>query len=260
MKPRNRTWLSWLGLTLACSPAIVGWANQIRLDPPHRYVLLAVLLVALLVMGDHREPERPPRFGGGFGWTGLALGFAAQLVGAASASAFVANVGLPLSILGVALVLGRPRPEILLLSFGLVPIPGFVLALGSPGVESWIGERLASLLGALGRSVGGGGPLLLDQGRRFELFTVDVGVVTALCAAEYGWYRAVRAGRSFPVIVQQAALSALGGWLAQPLLLVVCVSTLPLGFPNVGRFILSFGPSIGLGLVASIDALRERRP
>lgn len=263
MKPRNRTWLPWLGLSLACSPAIVRWANQLLLDPPHRYVLLVLPLVALLLLHERRVPRAlgaPSRSGRLAGWASLALGFVAQLVGAASASAFVANVGLPLSILGVGLIVGRPRPEILLLTFGLVPIPGFVLVLGSPGVESWLGERLATLLGALGWTVGGGGPLLLDRGRRFELFSVDAGIVTALCAAEYGWYRAARAGRSLAMIIKQAGLSGLAGGLVQPLLLVLCALSLPLGFPDAGRFLLSFGPAIAFGLAAALDPLRERRP
>lgn len=259
MTARTRTWFPWLGLGIASSPAIGNLARQLVLDPPHRYVLLALLLTGLLLTDEDRAPGASTGFGRAGGWSLLILGFVAQLVGVASASAFIANLGIPTALLGVGLILGRPRPETLILTFGLVPIPGFLLVMGSPGVESWLAERLASILGLLSGSVEAGGPLLTDRGRRFELFAVDAGYLTAVCAAEWGWYRAARAACPLPEIARRALTTALLGWLAQPVILVLCAATLTIGIPDLGRFLLSFGVPITLGLVAVGQRLREHR-
>ncbi|MBW2233347.1 MAG: hypothetical protein JRH17_23440 [Deltaproteobacteria bacterium] len=208
-----------------------------------RYTLLAVLLLGLLLWRGS-PLEGVPRLQSGRAL--VVLGLLAEVVGMASASWSIARVGLPVAVLGVALINGHPRAAVAVLAFGLVPIPGFVHGIASPDVESLLGSGAASVIGALGWTLEVGGPLLQYGGRRFELLATDTGLVTALACAEVGWYSAVRAGGA----VRQAGLRAAGGaalgLLLQPVLLLFCVATLPLGWPQVGRFLLTDGPWLAL--------------
>lgn len=261
MQPAQRTWLPWLSLAIASSPAIVGLARQLAQDPPRRYVLFALLTIVLQLLLRDPVAEAPPRrLGRAAGWLSLSAGLGAQLVGIATSSAFIANVGLPLAGLGVGLILGRPRLEALLLGFGIVPIPGFLLAIGSPTLETWLCKGLGSVLGALGASVEAVGPLMTDRGRRFEFRTADAGFVTLVCAVQFGWDRAVRARMGFASIVRSALVAGSIGLVVQPGLLLLCAATLPLGFPDLGRFVLSFGVPIALGLAALGGRIRRPRP
>ena len=256
MTERYRSGLLWAGLIVAFSPAIASLIAGILSEPSNRYTLLALGLLALLLVrpaGDRRRPER---------WTGgilLALGSLVQLFGAAASSWSIARVGLPFAILGVGLILGRPAPSKLVLAFGLVPIPAFVYDLGSPAIESRFGELAGGVLAALGGAVEVGGPLLKSGGMRFELLVTDSGLVTAVCLAEFLWYRSVHERRSTQAAILRSAGAILCGFAVQPLLVVVATAALPLGFPELGRFLLSYGVPISLAAVALADAARWRR-
>lgn len=260
--PPRQTWLPWLGLALASSPAIASLARQLLVETPHRYTLLALLLTGLaLAFGPEAESETSVAAARGrrpLGWLALAFGFAAQLVGVAASSGFLANVGIPLALIGVGLIVGRPRIDVLLLTLGLIPIPGFLLAMGSPTVESHLGEGLASLFAVAGWPVEGGGPLLTRAGRRFELFTADAGLISAHCGAVFGWYRSVRAGGTMGEHARSAGVGALVALALQPLLLLACGATLALGCPDLGRFVLSHGVPLALGFAALAIEARRR--
>ncbi len=257
MIERNRSFLLWLGLATASSPAIASLASGIRSEPNSRYTLFALLLLVLAVARRAPDAEGSHRPSG---WVLLALGLPAELLGAASSSVFITHVGLFISILGLGLVLGRPAPSKLALAIGLIPVPGFIYAMGSPAIESALGESMGWLLRSAGWWVESGGPLLEYQGRRFELNVTDSGVVTAICCAEFLWYRDLRAGRPIREMVLRAIRAGLVAFAAQPLLVLLAVTSLPLGFPEVGRLFLSYGVPIALtGLVLGSD-LRNARP
>ncbi len=265
MTEGHRALLIWLGLTAASSPALVSLALKIQAEPTHRYTLFVWLLLGILLLRRSPDPEPPhpphsshsrrPRLG----WSLLALGFMAQLLGAASSSGFIAQCGIPVSILGVGLILGRPGLATLLLTFGLVPVPVFVFAIGSPGIESRIADATSGLFALLGWPIAAGGPLLQFEGRRFELFTSDAGLLTAICFAELAWFRGMREGLHLGEICVRGLRAGLLGFAAQPLLIALCVVTLPLGFPEVGRFLLSHGVPIALAAVVIAGEARGDR-
>lgn len=256
MTERHHAGLLWLGLALASSPALASLARILRDEPAHRYTLLALLLLGLLVARggtSHGAPHRRPR-------SGLALvllGWAAQLLGAAAASGFVAHVGLAFSILGLGLFVGRPAPTTLLLVLGLIPVPGFVYAMGSPVVESFLGEAVGRVLGLVGLPVEAGGPLLRSSAGRFEIVATDIGLVTAICAAQVAWYASLRRVESVATGFRSAVQAAAVGLLAQPLLVLLAAASLPLGHPELGRFLLSHGVPIVLAVVVIVGEARR---
>ena len=254
MTERNRSFLLWLGLAIASSPTIASLAANIRSEPNQRYTLFALFLLVLAFAGHspHADGSNRPS-----GWVLLALGLVAQLLGAASSSAFLGNVGLASAILGLGLVLGRPAPAKLALAIGLIPVPGFLYAFGSPAIESALGESMGWLLRSAGWWVESGGPLLEYQGRRFELNVADSGAVTAICCAEFLWYRDLRAGRPIGEVVRRAIRAGVVGFAAQPVLVLLALTSLPLGFPEVGRFLLSYGVPISFMVLVLGSELRS---
>lgn len=256
MQERYRSGLLWAGLVVAFSPAIVSLIAGIRSEPSNRYTLFALLLLGLLLVRPSSDPVRSER------WSGsilLVLGSLVQLFGAAASSWSIARMGFPLAILGVGLILGRPTPSKLLLAFGLVPIPAFVFDMGSPAIESRFGELAGGMLAWLGRPVEVGGPLLESGGMRFELLATDSGLVTAICLAELLWFRSIREGLSTRAAVLRSGCAALVGFAVQPLLVLLCAATLPIGYPELGRFLLSYGVPIALAAVVLVNEARGLR-
>jgi hypothetical protein len=133
------------------------------------------------------------------------------------------------------------------LAFAAIPVPGFIQAVASPSLESTLGAGAAKLFAWLDPPLQTGGPLLEFGDQRVHLLPRDGGLVTAVVLGELGWYLAVRAGKT----ATQAAIRAVGWALlaivVQPLAVLVCVATLVLGVPEVGRFFLSHGLWLLLG-------------
>jgi hypothetical protein len=254
---RHHAWLLWLGLAIASSPALVGLARSLRDEPAQRYTLLALLLLGLLLVrgaGPDGTAGRRPRVGMAL----VLLGWAAQLLGAAAASGFIAHVGLAVSIFGLSLFVGWPAPTTSVLAFGLIPVPGFVYAMGSPVVESALGEAAGLILGLVGLPVEAGGPLLQSSAGRFEIVATDAGLVTAICAAEVAWYGSRRRGDALTAGLLRTGRAAAMGFVLQPLLVVLAAASLPLGHPELGRFLLSHGVPIALAVaVLAREAVRR---
>jgi hypothetical protein len=234
----HRSLLLWCALGVAFSPVLVNLAREIAAGTSLYTLLAAQLLGLLLWRRSPSEGSRRPTLGGSL----LVLGLLAEVVGIASASWSLARFGLPIAVLGVALISGHPRATVVVLAFGLVPVPDFVHGITSPELESLLGAAVAHAVGALGWPLEVGGPLLQYHGRRFELLAPDVGLLTALACAEVGWYSAVRRSADMRQAGLRAIAGAALGLLLQPVLLLLCVATLPLGWPAMGRFLLTHGP------------------
>jgi hypothetical protein len=209
------------------------------LDHPHeRYTLLAPVLIGLLI---HQNPQLRSETRPALGVAMLILGLVAQVVGIAGGSWSIARWGLPVAMLGVCLITGRPAVGVTALAFALVPVPGFIRMMGSPQIESLLGAASADFLGLLGVTIETGGPLLLHDGRRFELLGTDNGIATAIVLAEVGWYSAIRNAYSLMQGLTRTIGFGLLAVIVQPIAVLACVATLPLGVPEWGRFVLTHG-------------------
>jgi hypothetical protein len=162
----------------------------------------------------------------------------AQIIGIAAGSWSIARGGLPIATLGASLVTGKPHVTVTALAFAAIPVPGFIQAVASPSLESTLGAGAAKLFAWLDPPLQTGGPLLEFGDQRVHLLPRDGGLVTAVVLG---------AGKT----ATQAAIRAVGWALlaivVQPLAVLVCVATLVLGVPEVGRFFLSHGLWLLLG-------------
>lgn len=246
MTDSRRGALLWGGLAVAFSPILQDLAETLWENPNQRYVLLSLLLIGILLASGSRlrhGPQYP-----GVGVALLALGLMAEMLGIAAGSSLIARGGLPVAMSGVSLIVAGPDPRLLILAFGLVPLPDFLIHATSPGFESLLSAGAGWALELMGFHLKVGGPLLHYDGARFELQAADSGIVTAILLAEVGWYSALRADLATSQAVRRALGSALLAVVVQPLLILVCVATLVVGVPEPGRFVMTHGVAILLGL------------
>lgn len=238
MSEARRGWLLWAGLVMAFSPVIQNLGANLVYNSDDCYTLLSVVLVGVLLQKDSCSTAGTQP---SVGMILLLLGFITQLVGIAASSWSIARGGLPIAMLGLSLAMGRPPALVMALSFALIPIPSFIQGATTPYVESMLATGAADFLSRLGSELDIGGPLLQFRGQRFELLPHDNGLVSAIVLAQVGWYRSVRQGSDASICAAHAGAWGLLAIVVQPLAVVVCVASLPLGVPGLGRFCLTHG-------------------
>lgn len=244
MTESRRRWLLWCGLLVAFSPVVQNLAANLRDHPGKRYVVLPILLMGLLL---RKDPGSKSDTRTGLGRVLLLVGLAAQVTGIAASSWSLARIGLPVAMVGMAFITGRPAISVIVLAFALVPIPTFLQNLASPQVESILAKVSAGAYAWLGVDLEAHGPFVQQDGVRFQLVAADNGIVTLSVFVQLGWYLALRAGSALRESVARAARWGLLGIVLQPVFVLLCVAALPLGDRDLGRFCLTHGPWLVLG-------------
>lgn len=212
---------TWLALLVAGSSALGELVRSFAREHLTQTALLTPLLLGwcMLRVGGTWTPGRD-------GLALVALGLALELTGVATASLSLALLGLPLAALGLARVHGRPSPAVMALAFWIVPIPGFVFSLTTPGLESALLDLASGAMGWMGFDVAHTGPVARHAGERLELYGYDSGVVAAAVLAQIGWFDGVRAGASASGLVARAARFACAALVIQPLAIVAALALL----------------------------------
>ncbi len=197
--------LPWVALGCAFSPVLSQIARAIP-EAPFGWSLLlapALLCAALARRGGGAPPRR--------GWGALALiaGLLVQLIGLAGGSPGAARLGLPIAVVGLSLWNGAPRAMAALLALWVLPIPGTLYALTTPGLESAYARWAAGAVGARGADGSASGPLLRSGAQRMELDPHHSGIHLVFLLTELSWYAAVRSGLAPAVALARSALLAL---------------------------------------------------
>lgn len=247
MYEARQSFLLWFGLVFAFSPVLRDLTENLLDHRDQRYTLLAPLLIGLLLRHDPAS-RCIRRIGAGIAL--LAVGLVAQSIGIAAGSWSIARVGLPFGVLGVALLTGRPSLAMAALVFWAIPVPSSVQFMASPEAESMLGAGAAEVLSWVGLKIDLGGPLLSFGGEHLELTATDNGIITASALSAVGWFVALRSGRSARSAALTAVCWATSVIVVQPIVVVLGVATLPLGVPELGRFLLTHGPCLALALLA----------
>lgn len=227
METRGRTWLLWVALGMALSPALLDWVSQVATSPWARG---AAVFPLLLLWSARREeaPARPAR--DGFAW--LALGLAMTLIGVGGGMPRVGRPGIALAAIGLARAIGSPRMSSALLAAFAIPIPSQVLASLAPGLEAAAGSLVAGAAGLVG--IGAQVDTTPTSALRFvashgvlELFPGDGGVPLAWSFAGIGWFVAVQRETGMPVALRTALRHVLAAFALQAIVLVLaCTATL----------------------------------
>ena len=188
--------LAWLGLVVALSPLLFDLARHWLAEP---WALPFAVFAPLLVQAIHTDPSiaRPRRAG----LLLLALALALEFVTAGGGMPRYGRPAIPLGVLGMALLLGRPSVARALVAIWLAPIPHALQTRLLPGLEATL-DGLAALLGL---PLGVEKHLLAAPAGFLEVSGADSGIVLAGLLAGLGWYAAATAGAS----VRGAAAAAL---------------------------------------------------
>jgi hypothetical protein len=258
---RGRSWLLWIALGLALSPAILDWLRQVATSPWARG---AAVFPLLLLWSSYRDetPARPAR--DGYLW--LALGLGLTLVGVGGGMPRVGRPGIALAVVGLARAIGFPSTPRALLAAFAIPIPSQVLAALAPGLEAAVASLVAG--GADLAGVGAHVDATRVSSLRFvaprgvlDLFPGDGGLSLAWSFAGIGWFAAVQRGAAIPAALRAASARVLVAFALQASLLVLACMVTLFGGSGFARMLLDHcviaATLVALGV--SLQTLRGAR-
>jgi hypothetical protein len=229
--------LPWLALGCAFGPVLIQLADRIPEAPFGWGVLLAPALMISLATRDQRRalPRR--------GWAQalLIIGLVIELLGLAGGSPGIAGLGLPVSVVGVALWTGAPPVRTALLALWALPIPTTAYGLTTPNLESAYAEFGAACAAMLGAELDASGPLIRTGVGRLELDPYHSGIHLAFVATELVWYAAARNGTSVQKALARMAVVALLAFPLQVVAVLAAIALLVAGAPEAATFWLDHG-------------------
>ena len=244
----SRIWIFWVALCVALSPSLVDAAS---LAVDEWWARGSLWVGALAIHGMLRSPEgaRSVRVGVALVVVGVGL----VVLAAGGGMTRLGRPGVPLAVLGMALILGRPSPQSAgLLVFAVAPPRVLMDAL--PGLQQLVIAAALASSDAFAPDPEGG----LRLGTQvLSLESPDGGLPLLLMLAGLGAHASLRRGGP--------AINAVGsaircGLLAIPIQLAALAGAaclLKIGYANAGRFLLSHLVWVGSALLLARIA-RER--
>jgi hypothetical protein len=193
----------WVALCAALSPSLVDLARH-WVEQPWALPSAIFAPLWLLVTLRDRSPRRPHADG----YLLLALGLAVALGCAGGGMVRLGRPGIPLAILGLSRVLGRPTPARALVAAWMVPVPDALLNALSPGLESAIAAAAVALARGFGVDASFTDGLLAGPAGALALGPADGGIPLAALLGGLGWYRAASSGASIGAAAVAALRSA----------------------------------------------------
>lgn len=128
-KSAFRFTLLWLALLGAMSPTLIALAKHQLASPWAHYCLLFPLLLLALALKEENCHQRL-ELGYALIFSGLVLTLLPSLAGAELIR--FARLGVPIAIIGLALLLGRPSLPVSLLALWMIPLPSALLKSAAP--------------------------------------------------------------------------------------------------------------------------------
>jgi hypothetical protein len=229
--------LPWIALGCAFSPVLIQLAGGIVQIPFGWSIALAPALM-LLAIRKPRQRAQPRR---AVALPLLLAGLLAEVVGIAGGSWSIARAGFPVSVVGLALWTGEPRPMTAALALWVVPIPSTLFGFTTPEVESAL-ARIGAAMGALlGADLQASGPLIRNGPRSLELDPLHSGLHLAWIGAELAWYAAVRKGLPVKAAIARAVAVSLAMLPLQVIAVLFAVALLVSGAPDLASIWLDHG-------------------
>ena len=249
-----RDLLLWSTLALAFSPLLVDLSAHLRARPWANYGLLFVVLLVVLA---RRESSRAAPQRDGY----LLLAAALVLQAVAVGGGFVrwGRLAIPLGVMGLGRLLGRPSPRVAALAFWAIPLPNFIVDAGSPLLERLWLEGAATLLAPLATIVVEGTKATAPHGV-LALDAVSGGLPLAALLSGLGWVSALGAWRGVGGALRTAALWGLAALPLQALCVLVALALSVAGAPRAAQAWLSWGIFLASAAAGLAIALRSWSP
>lgn len=214
-------WPAWTALVVALSPAI---ADALRLGVDRWWGRPALWMAAVAIGCVATAPHATPALGAATRRAGIALvalGVAAALLATAGGMVRLGRPAVPIAVLGMAWILGRPDPRRAALFFFAVAPPRALME-ALPGLHTWVGPAWAD-------APDGGLPLLWLW-------------------AGMGVWAGVRRGDAPAAILRRGALFGLAALPVQGAGLAAAAGLERAGHPDAARWLLSHALWIGSAL------------
>jgi len=193
----------WIALCAALSPSLVDLGGHWAARP---WALASAIFAPLWLLATLRD--RSPRRPHADGYLLLALGLVVALGCAGGGMARLGRPGIPLAILGLSRVLGRPTPARALIAAWMVPVPDALVNALSPGLESAIAAAAVALARGFGVDASFTDGQLAGPAGALVLGAADGGLPLAVLLGGLGWYRAASSGASIGAAAVAALRSA----------------------------------------------------
>ncbi len=248
--------LLWLALLVVIAPLLSDLLRHMAEQPWARYSLI---FAALLLIESLRRKGTGTRHASGyvlvtFGLLWISLG----IFGGEEFIRF-ARPGIPLSILGLALVLGHPPVEVALLSIWTIPAPTAVLNILSPQGESLLLMTAAMPLSLLGHpSTLEGGTVSFALGA-LVLGREDSGLVLVTVLSGLGWWVAIRREATLSGCVRSAICWAPLGIPLQWLAVFMAVALTAAGRPEWAAGLLAHGIWVCTSIIVLAVIFHQQR-
>jgi hypothetical protein len=245
----------WLALAVAFSPTLFELATHMVAEPWARYAVVPLLLLLrAAVTGSTVHQAR--RFGLWLILGGLAL----EILGIVAGPQRLARLGLPLAIIGMSCLLGRPSIPTAMLSLWIVPIPYTFIHTLSPVLDSLVARAAALLAWPLIPEL-----MVEDHALRWcteqlWITPAQMGLPLAALLSSIGWFHATQSGRSMLKAAERAALWGLAAFPIQAIAIALAALTLRLGEAEIGRTWLDHGVWILAASAGTLWSERRLRP
>jgi len=249
----RRDLLLWSAFALAFSPLLFDLFAHLRARPWANYGLLfLVLLIA------HTWHERSRAAAHHDGYLLLSLALMLQCVAVGGGFTRWGRLALPLGVMGLARLLGRPSPRVAALAFWAVPLPNFIASIASPRLEqiwlmaaAWLLSPLAPIAVEGTTAATPGGMLTFDA--------VSGGLPLAALLSGLGWLRALDDWRGLGSALRTASTWGLAALPLQALCALAALALATLGAPALASAWLSWGIFLVVGAAGLVIVHRSRR-
>ena len=163
--------------------------------------------------------------------------------------------GIPLAIVGLARVLGRPTPARALVAAWMIPVPDVLTDALAPGLESAVGAGAAALARGFGLDASFASGRFSVPAGTLVLEAADGGLPLAALLAGLGWYQAASSGSSLRAAARAALRTALWALPAQAAGLSLACGLAIARAPTLARAVLH---CVAWGAAAAIAVLHLR--
>ena len=247
----------WAALLAGFSPALAEFARGFANGSSPPSTLLAPVLILICVWWRVSPAESPRAAGAAL----IAAGLLCELAGIGLRIWSLEWLGFPIAVTGMALWLGDPPWRVVVLAFGLVPVPVSLETAFTPAPETALLAGACAGWRAVGLALSCVGPVAHLGERHLEL--TDAGITLAWVLAQLGWFVAVCRGADAARALRAALVGAAGALVVQPIAVAVAVGMFAAGSAPAALAWLSPGvwlacAAVALGVALRSGALRER--
>lgn len=248
----RRDVLVWATFLVAFSPVLADLFRHLLARPWSSYSLL---FAVLLVVYGHREASRDGSRADGYAL--LAAALAVQVVAVGGGFTRWGRLAIPIGVIGLARLRGRPPLRVAALAFWAIPIPHAIAEAASPVLARFWLECAAALLAPFAPVVVEGTKATAPNGSLL-LGVVSSGLPLSALLSGLGWVSLLDTSRGVGDALRAAVVWGVAALPLQALCVAIALSLTVAGAPRIAHGWISWGVLVVSGGVGLLIATRPR--